>query len=271
MDKKKRIISRFIGKFKEDNVILLGASQAYYYLLSIFPLLIVCFAIIPYLNINPEGAINFLKDVLPREMASIFEKDILNLVNNPQISLLTIGIVGALWSTSNAIHALIITVNRAYNIEEKRSFLFVRFVALLLTVGMIIAFIFAMVLPVFGSMIVDFLKVYFEFDPTFEGLFRTLRWVFGLVFLTLFLIVLYRIAPNMKFPITHILPGALTASTLWQITSVGFYYYVNYVGTFSAIYGSIGALIILMIWFFLTGIILMIGAIINVLYYENVG
>lgn len=269
MNKLKHFTGQFLNKVQKDKVILLGAAQAYYYLLSIVPLVVVCFAIIPYLHIDPDKAVNFLKDALPGELASFFEKDIMKFVNSPRGGLLTIGIMGALWSVSNAIHALIKSVNEAYGVKETRSFIFVRLIALGLTMGMIITILFAMVLPVFGNTIFDYLKTYIGFSSTFEGIYQILLWISGLVLLILFLIILYRFAPNLKIPMKHVLPGALTACILWLMTSFGFFFYVSNFGSYSAIYGSLGGLVILMLWFFLTGIILMIGAILNVLYHEN--
>src|SRR5690625_7462414 len=90
-------IKDLIGEFKKDDIPLLAASQAYYYLLAVFPLLIVCFAIIPYFKIDPADATGFLEDILPGEMVSIFEENIISLIETPQGGLLTIGAIGALW------------------------------------------------------------------------------------------------------------------------------------------------------------------------------
>lgn len=248
---------------------LLGAAQAYYYLLSIIPLVVICLALIPYLHIDPDKAMSFLNDALPGKLASHFEKNIFQFMKKPRGGLLILGIGGALWSVSNALHALIKSVNEAYGVKETRSFIFVRVIALGLTVGMIVAILFAMVLPVFGNKIFESLHSYIGFDFTFEGIYHVLLWIFGLVLLLLFLIVLYRFAPNLTIPAKHAFPGALTACILSLMTSFGFFVYISNFGSYSPIYGSIGTLIVLMIWFYLTGIILMVSAIINVLYHEN--
>ena len=268
MSGKSDYIKRFLFKFQHDKVFLLGSSQAFYYLLSLFPILVIGLAIIPYLNIDPTEAVDFLKQTLPGDMATVFQEEFLNLINNPRGWLLVFGIGGALWSTSNAVHVLITSINEAYNVEETRSFIYVRAIALVFAAGMIIAFIITMVFPVFGNIVLDFLKNFFDIDTTLSGLLQILRWVFALLFISVFLSLLYRFAPNLNVPMSHILPGAITVSVLWQIITFGLYIYVNNFGAFSAIYGSVGVFIIIMFWFFLTGIILMIGAIINVLYHE---
>src|SRR5699024_5392413 len=126
-------------------------------------------AIIPYLNIDPEQAVNFLKDTLRGDMADVFQNSFVNLINNPRGGLLEIGVVGALWSVSNAVHALISAINEAYEVEETRSFIFVRAVALVFAAGMMIVFIITMVFPVFGTLMLDFLKNFVDIDSTFQA------------------------------------------------------------------------------------------------------
>ncbi|MBM7601831.1 membrane protein [Virgibacillus halotolerans] len=260
---------RFMAKFSGDNVPLLAAAQAYYYLLSIVPLLIVCFALIPYFHIDSNQAISFISDSIPGEMASILKDNIINLVETPRGGLLTVGIIGALWSASNAINAFVKSSNQAYGVEETRPFILVRLLGLGLTLGMIVALVVAIILPVFGDVILEFLQAHLGFSGAFAILFQVLRWVLSLVILSTLLMMLYRLAPNKRMPLKHIIPGALTAAILWQLISLGFSFYVSNFGNYTATYGSLGGIIVLMIWFFLTGMILMIGAIVNVLYHED--
>lgn len=269
MTKLKENIKQFMDKFNEANGSLLGAAQAYYYLLSIVPLFVLCFAIIPYLNINPDDALQFLNDAIPGEMASIFEDNILDFVETPRGGLLTVGIIGVIWSASNAMNALIQSINAAYNVEETRSFIKVRLLAIGLTLGMIIALVFAMLLPVFGSEILQFVESHLGFSSPFTDVFDSLRWVIGFVLLTGFLIILFRFTPSVTLQFKHVIPGALVASILWQITSFGFSFYISNFGNYDAVYGSLGSIIILMIWFYLTGTILIVGAIMNVLFHEK--
>lgn len=269
MDITKKLIKSFIHKFLKNKVTLLAAGQAYYYLLSILPLLVIGFAIIPYLNMEPSQAVKLLDEIVPGKLASIFEKDISKFVETPHGGILTIAIIGVLWTASNAMNALIKSINIVYEVKESRPILKVRILATALTLGMLLALIFAMFIPVFGSALLGFIKDYLSVSSSFIDIFHAFRWVIGFILLTLFLIILYRLAPNMKLPIYYIIPGALTASILWEITSFGFSFYVAHFGNYSAVYGGLGGIIIIMIWFFLTGITLMIGAMVNVLIYES--
>jgi len=262
-------IKDLIGEFKKDDIPLLAASQAYYYLLAVFPLLIVCFAIIPYFKIDPADATGFLEDILPGEMVSIFEENIISLIETPQGGLLTIGAIGALWSASSGINAFIKAVNEAYEIDETRSFITVRLIALALTISLIISFIVAILLPVFGNVILTYIGNLFGLSGSSVILLQISRWAISIIVITSLLLLLYRFAPNKKLPFNHIFPGALTASILWLLISLGFSFYVGNFGNYSATYGSLGGIIILMMWFFLTGLILMIGAEINVIHHRR--
>src|SRR5699024_2104101 len=150
MPKKSNFIKNFLFKFQHDKVFLLGSSQAFYYLLSLFPMLVIGLAIIPYLNIDAEQAVNFLKDTLPGDMADVFQNSFVNLIIYLLGGLLVTVVDGALWSVSNAVDALISANNEAYEVEETRSFIFVRAVALVFAAGMMLVFIITMVFPVFG-------------------------------------------------------------------------------------------------------------------------
>ncbi|WP_330949513.1 YihY/virulence factor BrkB family protein [Virgibacillus sp. MG-45] len=261
--------SAFLSRWKQHNIPLLAAAQAYHYLLSIIPLLIVCFTIIPYFQIQPEDAIAFVQQHVPDGIATIFQDNIVHIVQTPKGGLLTIGIIGALWTASNGVRSFMQSINEAYDIEETRSFLAVRLRALGLTIGVILAFLIAFIIPVLGNLIWSLLKTSLPIFTEFDVLFQVLRWFVSFLVLALFIMGLYRFAPNKKLSFQHIFPGACIASLLWQIISFGFSFYVSNFGNYSVTYGSLGGIIILMIWFYLTAMLLLIGALINVLLHDQ--
>ncbi|MDY0394967.1 YihY/virulence factor BrkB family protein [Virgibacillus halophilus] len=269
MAKLKHYGKSFMEEFKKNDISLLASAQAYHYLLSIVPLLIVCFALIPYFHIKPDDAISFISKILPSEMGEIFKENIVSLVQDRQGGLLTVGIIGALWSASNGINSFIKSVNKAYDVEESRNFLLVRLIALGMTLLMIAALVVAIILPIFGQVLLHFIQSEIGLDSSLSIVYNILRWVISFVILTLVLMLLYRIAPNKRLPFKHILPGAVAAGILWLVISAGFSIYVGNFGSYSVTYGSLGGVIILMIWFFLTAFILLIGALVNVLYHRQ--
>ncbi|NBJ70789.1 MULTISPECIES: YihY/virulence factor BrkB family protein [Clostridia] len=265
----KKYVHLFLEKFQSDQVPLLAAALAYYFLLSIVPLFLVGFALIPYFPINPDDAIAFINSALPDELAVLLEENIVSLVEVPRGGLLTLGIIGALWSSSAAMNAFIKASNAAYEVEETRNMLLVRLTALGLTLSMIITFIIAIIMPLFGNLILQFLETFIGLTAAMGLFLQVLRWALSITVLTGFLVILYRFAPNKRLPIKHILPGAITASIFWQLISFGFSFYISNFSNYSATYGSLGGIIILLIWFYLTGMIFMSGAIINVLYHAK--
>lgn len=261
--------NELVQRFQDNNVTLLAASQAYYYLLAIFPLLIVCFAIIPYFNINTNEAIQFISSVLPSELAQIFEDNIVSFIETPRGGLLTIGIIGALWSASGGVNAFIKAANEAYDVEETRNTIIVRLISLGLTLGIILSLVVAIFLPIFLNIFINIVGSLVSIPNELTLLIQVIRWTLSVLVLTAFLMCLYRFAPNKKFPFKHVLPGALIAGVSWQLITIGFSIYIANFSNYSATYGSLGGIIILMIWFYLTGVILMVGALINVIYHNR--
>ncbi|MDN5709578.1 MAG: YihY/virulence factor BrkB family protein [Planococcus sp. (in: firmicutes)] len=256
-------------EFKKDHATTLAAAQAYYYLLAIVPLLILLLAILPYLQIDPQRAVDFIGTILPGEVANTFEDTIVSVVTTPSGGLLTFGILGTLWSASNAMTAFMEATNQAYDVEETRSFFVKKGLAIVLTLFMLIAVIVALILPIFGGTIIDMINQFLNLPQQTEIIFQVLRWVISIVVMSLVLAMLYKFAPNKQFPFKEVIIGAIIATVLWQLVSLGFSFYVSNFGSYSATYGSLGGLIVLILWFFLTGLILVVGAEINAILHRR--
>lgn len=256
-------------EFKKDHATTLAAAQAYYYLLAIVPLLILLLSILPYLQIDPQRAVDFIGTILPGEVANTFEDTIVSVVTTPSGGLLTFGILGTLWSASNAMTAFMEATNQAYDVEETRSFFVKKGLAIVLTLFMLIAVIVALVLPIFGGTIIDIISEFLNLPEQTEIIFQVLRWVISIVVMSLVLAMLYKFAPNKHFPFKEVIIGAVIATVLWQLVSLGFSFYVSNFGSYSATYGSLGGLIVLILWFFLTGLILVVGAEINAILHRH--
>lgn len=256
-------------EFSKDNVPLLAAAQAYYYLLSLVPMLILALSILPYLNLDPNTAMETLQGILPGELASIFEDQIAGIVTEQRGGLLTFGIIGTIWSASNGMNAFIKAQNEAYDVKEERSFIKARLVSIALTFGIIAALIVALVLPVFGDTLISFLQSLGLIPNDMEILFRILRWVVSIVVIAVIFTALYHFAPNINIPFKFALPGALFAMVALQLTSLAFSFYISNFGNYSETYGSLGGIIILMLWLFLMGLILVVGAELNAILYRK--
>jgi membrane protein len=256
-------------ELKDDRATGLAAEQAYYYMLSIFPILILLLSIVPYLSIDPQKAVAFVQSVMPSETADVFDETVVSIVTKPNGGLLTIGILGTLWSASNGMNAFIHAMNVAFDVEETRSFIKARLLSIGLTVGLVFTFLVALLLPVFGNVILNTINESIPLPAETALLFKTLRWLIAISVMIAVLAVLYRLAPNKQYPFKHVLPGAVIATIIWQLISLGFSYYVSHFGNYSATYGSLGGVIILMLWLYLTGLALVLGGEINALYHRE--
>ncbi|GAB6257850.1 MULTISPECIES: YihY/virulence factor BrkB family protein [Bacillaceae] len=269
MNKSIKFSKKLIKEIKEDRVTGLAAEQAYYYLLALFPLLILLLSLLPYLNIDIQTALDTIKTFMPAETMEVIEKNIINILSERNGGLLTFGFLGTIWSASNGMNAFIHSMNIAYDVEETRNFIKARFISIALTLGLVVAFIVMLGLPVFGKVIIDLLQQVIPIPEETQIIFSFLRWVIAVVVISLVLTFLYRFAPNKSFPIKHVIPGAVTATVLWLGISLGFSFYVSNFANYSSTYGSLGGVIILMLWLYLSGLIFVIGGEINAILHRQ--
>ncbi|MDR6999127.1 YihY/virulence factor BrkB family protein [Neobacillus niacini] len=256
-------------RIEEDDLNGLSAQLAYFFLLSLFPLLIVLFTLLPYIPIPHQNVLGVIKGFAPAEAMDLIEKNVKYVMNHRNSGLLSFGIIGTIWSASNGINAIVRAFNKAYNVKENRSFIVVRGTAILLTLGMIIVFILAIILPVFGRKIGIFVFSQVGFSDEFVNVWDTLSYPVSAVILFLIFTGLYWIAPNVKLRCRSAIPGGAFATVGWIISSVGLSFFVGKFSDFSLTYGSIGAIIVLMIWLYLSAFIIILGGEINAFYSEK--
>ncbi|MFC3780489.1 YihY/virulence factor BrkB family protein [Bacillus chungangensis] len=259
----------FIDRFIKNDIIGLAAQLSYFFILSLFPLLIFLVTLIPYLPITQEDMIGLIRDFAPVQTMDFLETTLAEIMSNRSSGLLSFGIIGTIWSASNGMNAVIKALNRAYNAEERRPFLIARGMSIILTIGMIIVIIIVLVLPVFGKQIGKYLFHNLGFSMEFVALWNALRWVVTPIVLFLVFQVLYFLAPSEKIRWKSVRPGAVFASIGWIIVSLGFSSYISNFGNFTAAYGSLGGMIVLMLWLYLSGMILMIGGELNAVLAES--
>jgi membrane protein len=256
-------------RIDEDDIPGLSAQLAYYFLLSLFPLLIVLFTLLPYFPIPHQDMLGVIRDFAPVEAMDLIEKNVNNIMDQRNGGLLSFGIIGTIWSASNGINAIVKAFNKAYNVKESRSFIVSRGMAILLTFGMILVLILAIVLPVFGRQIGLFLFSQLGYTSEFIKVWNTLSWLVSAIILFLIFTGLYWIAPNVKLKCRSAFPGAVFATVGWIISSIGLTFYVGNISNYSLTYGSIGAIIVLMIWLYISAFIIILGGEINAFYSEK--
>lgn len=259
-------IREMARRFHEDEIPRLSAELAYFFLLSLFPFLIFLFTLLAYLPLPHEDVLSLVRQYAPEEAIHLIEANIHKIMDYQNGKLLSLSIIGAIWSASNGMNAIVRAFNRAYDVEENRPFFIARGVSILLTFGMIFVIIVALLLPVFGKTIGLFLFSEFGFSHTFLTIWNAFRWAVSFVILFIVFTALYYFAPNKRLCYADVVRGALFATIGWIITSLAFSYYVGNFANYTAMYGSLGGMIILMVWFYLSGMIIILGGEMNAIF-----
>lgn len=246
----------------EHDVSGMAAQLAFFFLLSVFPLLIFLSTLVPFFPITEDYIITYLSEYVPEESMRVISSQ-LDRIMTSSGTLLSVGIIGTLWTASNALNGITKAFNVAYDIVDTRKFFFTRLLSMILTIGMIFVFILALLLPVFGKQIGIYIFSYIGISEAFLDIWDTIRWVLSTLVLFLMFLILYRVFPSMKLKRRMVLPGALFATVGWIIGSFGFSYYVNNFGNYSNTYGSLGGIIVLMLWFYMLAFVIILGGEIN--------
>src|SRR5699024_1386878 len=241
----------------------LAAQVSYFLLLSLFPFLLFLATLVGYFPIDEEAFMSFIESYAPDDIVEMIQTNISQLLNGSNGGLLSIGVIGTLWSASNGINAITKAFNKAYAVEESRSFIVARLISMVLTVSMIGVIGVAFLLPIFGEMIGTYVFSFIGLSDTFIEVWNTLRWVISSVVFFLVLLTLYVLAPNLKVRIRNAVYGAVFATIGWQAITIGFSYYVSNLTDYSATYGGLGAVIMLMFWFYISSIVIITGGVIN--------
>lgn len=264
------LLKELLKRFKENKVMDLSAQCAYYFLLSLFPFLIFAITLLGYMPISTGNMLALVEEYIPQGTYSFIENNLTNILENQNPGLLSLGILFTIWTSSHALNAIIGSLNMAYNITEPRPFWKARIVSIGLTLSMIIVILMAFILIVFGQNIGVFVRNLLDLPLGHLYIWEILRFSLGFIILNFAFIIIYKFAPNRKIRIKEVILGSIIATLGWQLTSMGFSFYVNNFTNYSAIHGSLGAVIVLMLWFHLSAMILITGGQINALIYGHV-
>lgn len=257
-------LNREIG---EDNLFMGAAALGYYLTLAIFPALILLMTIIPYLpvaNIDQE-IMSVLETVLPADAYSMVSGVVQEVTSQRRGGLLSFGVLGTLWAASTGMYAIMQQLNVTYDVKEARSYIRSRLVALGLSVMFGLLVIGAFWLIVVGGVIEDWIGERRGIPEFVLSIFAVFRWVVIVLALLLGFALIYKFAPNVEQKFRFITPGSVLGVALLVIASLGFAIYVTNFADYSATYGSIGAVIILMFWLYIAGLVILLGSEINAL------
>ena len=260
------LLKAFLHFYKESDSELTSVAVAYYWLISIFPLIMIAVNILPYFQIPISNFLIALKEFLPDSMFEVIEKIVREVLTQPSTGLLSFSVLSALWTFSKSMDYLQKAFNKAYGVAKNRGLISHQLMSLLVSFGLQVLFALALFLSMFGQMLLNFLKNYWQSDSI---LFDYLQDFTGpIIYILLFaiLVMLYYFLPNVKITsIRYILPGSIfvlvTLMLFLNIFSTSINTYVNHlvdVRFFSSI-----IVVVIMFWFILIAKILILGAVIN--------
>jgi membrane protein len=259
------LIKRTVKEAQDDDALGLAAQLAYYFFLALFPTLLFLIALASFLPADDlvGRVVAMLQGVAPPEVIRIIRDQLTKIAEGDQTGLLSFGVIAAIWSSSAAMVAIISALNRAYDVEDARPWWKQRLIAILLTIGVSLFLLVATTLVVAGPELADFVTSWLGMSAAVEWTWKILQWPLVFLLVTTAVGLIYYFAPDVDQDWVWITPGSLLATVLWLIGSLGFRTYVVNFGSYNETYGAIGGVMVLMLWLYLSGLVIVIGAEMN--------
>lgn len=261
----REVIVAVYDEVQRTRVFNVAAGLSYYFLLSLFPLLILLATLLGYLPIPNlfNGILEFAARFVPRDAMGLVQKILQSILTPSRGGLLSFGIIGTLWTASSGFSAMIDALDIAYDARTSRAMVKQRLLAvglMFITGGLMVL---AMVFTLMGNRAGHFFAKILHLSYAFELSWPFLRWGIIGACIVLSLELLYFYGPNVKQRFKHSVPGALVATVLWILISAAVNVYVSHFANYNKTYGAIGAVIALMFWLYVSSIAILIGAELN--------
>lgn len=253
----------FIVKVNNDDIFALGAQLAYYLILSFFPFLLFLLTIVGFSRLNTAEILVGLSTILPISVYGLIETTVVEVVETQNAGLLGASLILTIWSASSGFRAVIKGLNKAYDIKEKRTFIKRVIVGIVFTLALVLVIMLTLAMLVFGEILGEQLLKIVPFKEVIKSIWNISRYLIVVFMMVLIFASIYRYTPAKKVPWREVYSGAIVSTLGWIIVSLGFSYYINNIANYSRLYGSVGAVFILMTWLYITSIILILGAEIN--------
>ncbi|WP_257724491.1 YihY/virulence factor BrkB family protein [Luteitalea pratensis] len=249
----------------DDDVLGLAAQLSYYFFLALFPAILFLLALasfFPLSNLSDDIG-RSLGPFVSAQVLGLIQEQLRRLANNQNGGLLTVGVAGALWSSSAALVSIVGALNRAYDIDEGRPWWKVRLVAIGLTLGVAAIVLIALSLVLVGPTVAGWLGQRTGWGAPFEWAWLVLQWPLVFALVTTGIGLMYYFGPDADQDWAWITPGAVAATLLWLVISLLFKVYVSNFTDYEATYGTVGGVIVVLLWFYVSGIAILTGAELN--------
>jgi membrane protein len=250
----------------KDNCLGMAAQLAYYFFFSLFPALLFLVALASFFPVArlTDEVIATMGQFAPPEFLAVVTEQLRKVSGDAEGGLLTLGFLAALWSSSTAMTAIIDTINRAYRVEEGRSWWRVRLLAIALTIGVALFVLASFAIIIVGPQLAETIARALGAGEGTEWAWRILEWPLACVLASVGISLVYYFAPDVDQKWVWLAPGTLFATGLWLATSLAFRYYAVNVTHYTETYGALGGAMVLLLWFYLSGFVLLLGAEMNV-------
>lgn len=257
------VIQKILDFLRPMDVTLHGAYASFFLSLSVFPMLVILFGALGYTSYGVEDLLDLLEGFVPESFLPMIENLLTGAYANTSGAVVSVSAVAALWSASRGIRGLMVGLNAVYGVEEDRSYLLTRTISVGYTFLFVIVLVLTLVLHVFGSTILDYLRM--TTLPLLQFLMNVidLRFVLLLCIQTAVFTAMYAALPCNHNKIRRSLPGAVLASLGWLIFSDLFSIYVEHFQNYANIFGSVYAVALAMLWLYICVCIIFYGAALN--------
>ena len=259
------LLKRTVRETLADDCLGLAAQLAYYGFLALFPAVLFVLALtsfVPFYDVS-EVMVSTLRPIAPAEVLNFLEEQLSRVANAESGGILTLGFLGALWSSSAAVVAIIGSLNRAYDIDESRPWWRVRLTAISLTFALAVMIVASLGIIVAGPAVAEHLGTTWRLGPAALWTWKILQWPLAFFLTSTAIGLVYYFAPDAEQDWVWVTPGAVAATTLWVVASLAFKVYLSNFTDYNEAYGAVGGVIVLMLWFYLSGLAVLIGAEMN--------
>ncbi|GJL61990.1 MAG: hypothetical protein NPIRA04_06440 [Nitrospirales bacterium] len=255
------LLTRVWEEVLRDDLLGKAAQLGFYFLLALFPALL-CFTaligLLPIQSITPD-LLNYLNTVLPSESIPLIETYLEQVVAGSGSGVVSLSFLGAFWAVSTGMAAIIDTLNAVYNVRDSRPMWKARGIAMIMSIGASLFVIVSMFLILAGGYVSQWIAEIVGYGAVFTISWAIVQWPLVVACMLLAVSMIYYMAPNIAHTWRMITPGSVVAVALWLLASLGFKYYVANFGTYNAAYGSLAGVIVLMLWLYMSGLVLLIG------------
>lgn len=256
-------ILKMAVKYKQHNISALASQLAYDMLLSFFPFLIFMLTLLGHSSLDANEVLIALQTIMPTEVYTLVESTVRNVLQTRNSELLSFSLIFTLYTSSRGFRAVMYGLNKAYETKEKRNYFHVIIMSIILMIGLIGVIMFVLAFLVFGEAISNALRNWLNLEWALFDYITLIRYPIALLSMIFVFAAMYRIIPSKKINWSEVIPGAVFTTVGWLVSSYVFSYYVNNFNNYSSLYGTIGVIIVLMLWLYITSIIILLGGELN--------